>query len=921
MKKIIILLFAIIPIILVANDEILFRVQAEPAAMIVLDRSGSMSGSRITQSLNVLENLLDADGDGVVEDEDRAILGVDVGQMFYYGTPSGNCAAAPYMYLPGENVGSLTADPFGTPYSTIWSHLNYTSTSGYTPNGPVIYHASKWVDEYDSTHPDLWCRSYYVILVTDGQSNKYGSDATYTTLPSQNTWQGSWSLSREAGISYHDKDIAVFTVGFGTGITTGGRNELNWAAYWGGTDNPDVSNYSDMDYNPPHTHVHNPWTWPMPIPSNWGNTNGWYTPPSTTTSGYAAYPPYFHECTGYAFIANDAAELAEALQSIFQSIVNSNFSFSPASVPVVRTSMSDTSIIIATFRPSSGGFWDGQLSSYVFHGDTLIGDTMWSAGDSLFMTNQGTRKIYFSNSSTRTVFNTTNVLPSYLGGTITNAQKDVIVNRVRAGYSSVNHGWKLGDIFHSAPLMVGSPSPFYNGDVSYSTFRQNHAYRDQRKRVFVGTNTGSLHCFNGATGHEIWAWVPEFALGRLKTWALDQNHTYILDGPVTAADLWADLDTNGVIDASDWRTFLFIGQREGGNNYLVLDITEAPEDPDTSDYPKFVAEFNSAPLEGGAIVRTFANTWSQPTAGQFFVDPDGSAVDTAQCVWGFIMGGGYVGDGSGGSVADTGNFISIFPVYKNVHSTYAWNSPESYGIASAVSLTDMNINGFVDQIIVPDLGGNLLLMENVEDTVDPSGWIFKNVFKPETDAPADADLMAFYSVSVVLDWSGNVWYCYGTGNRDNPMDSTKTGYFFIFKDPPVVGLPKCLSDMDSLTTTAGVPGNNGWFYRHENAGEKVTSIPLIYKNYIYWTTFTPDINNTGPCDVGAGYARMYVMSIQGGNISDIVDFGHIGIPSSPQVTVGPDGPVVVVMTSSGPVIREIYGPGFKKKYVYWNEIY
>lgn len=139
--------------------------------------------------------------------------------------------------------------------------------------------------------------------------------------------------------------------------------------------------------------------------------------------------------------------------------------------------------------------------------------------------------------------------------------------------------------------------------------------------------------------------------------------------------------------------------------------------------------------------------------------------------------------------------------------------------------------------------------------------------------------------------------------------------------PPTAGLPADISDMAALTGTASAPGDNGFYYRHTHPGEKVTSLPLIYSNNVYWTTFAPDTAEAGPCDIGAGYARMYVASLLEGRLVETIDLGHIGIPSSPQVTVGPDGPVVIVMTSSGPIIRTITGPGFKKKYVYWNEVY
>ncbi len=913
-----ILLLFFLPVLLAANDEVLFRVAAEPAAMLFLDRSGSMAGTRMQQALLVIKNLLDADGNGIVEDSDRDILGVDLATGFFYNTPSGTFNPDPYIYLPGEATGSLRADTFGTGYSTIWTNTNHTTTGGWTPNGPSIHFASEWIHHYDTTHPDLDCRSYYLIFITDGESNGYGTSATYSQIYESDDWRGSWCLVREAAISYRERGIPPFMVGFGTGITQKGRNELNWAAYWGGTDNPEKYNYSDMQYNPPHTHVHEPWTWPQPIPSGWGSTTGWYNPRSAHGTSYQALPPSFHYCDGYAYIAQTAEELSQSLQNIFQSILENNFSFSPASVPVVRTMISDTAIVYATFRPQSGGFWDGQLRAIVFTGDTVLGPQIWTAGESLQQTPSGVRKIFYTNQlGVKSPFTFLNVLPSELG-VFSGWEKDLIVQRTREGYSAASPGWKLGDIFHSAPLMIGAPSPFYTGDPSYVNFRKNNAYRDNRKRVYVGTNIGVLHCFDASTGKEVWAWVPKFALSKMKIWALDNQHTYILDGPVTAADLWADVDMNGQKDADDWRTILIVGQREGGSNYLILDITYVPTNPDSSEYPKLLAEISGTLI--GGLYKRFADTWSQPTAGQFRMDTDPVDPDSAVPVWGFFIGGGYAPDFAGGFLPDTGDFFAFWGLKDNTAWAKGWENPNNNGIAASLAMTDMNINGFVDYVIAPDLAGNLLVMDTETDT-NPSNWTLRTAFMASTGAPADADMACFFPVAVAQDFSGQYWYCWGSGNRDNPMDTTKYGYFFMLLSPPSAGAPATMADMVLLTDVAASPGDNGFYYKHTHPGEKVTSLPLIYSNYVYWTTFAPDTAEAGPCDIGAGYARMYVASLLEGRMIDQIDLGHIGIPSSPQVTVGPDGPVVIVMTSSGPIVREIAGPGFKKKYVYWNEVY
>src|SRR5690606_3809920 len=57
--------------------------------------------------------------------------------------------------------------------------------------------------------------------------------------------------------------------------------------------------------------------------------------------------------------------------------------------------------------------------------------------------------------------------------------------------------WRLGDIVHSTPAIVGRPADGYDaryGDDSYNEFREK--YRNRRNMVYVGANDGMLHAFN-----------------------------------------------------------------------------------------------------------------------------------------------------------------------------------------------------------------------------------------------------------------------------------------------------------------------------------------------------------------------------------------------------------------------------------------
>ena len=62
--------------------------------------------------------------------------------------------------------------------------------------------------------------------------------------------------------------------------------------------------------------------------------------------------------------------------------------------------------------------------------------------------------------------------------------------------------WKLGDLIHSAPQVVASPSDRYDarfGDRSYQAFLAT--YFNRRQVIYAGANDGMLHAFNGGYYH------------------------------------------------------------------------------------------------------------------------------------------------------------------------------------------------------------------------------------------------------------------------------------------------------------------------------------------------------------------------------------------------------------------------------------
>lgn len=187
----------------------------------------------------------------------------------------------------------------------------------------------------------------------------------------------------------------------------------------------------------------------------------------------------------------------------------------------------------------------------------------------------------------------------------------------------------IGDIINSTPVVVGYP-PFSYGFDEYRDFKYG-TKRDTM--IYIGANDGSVHAFDLSTGVEQWAFVP-----KSMHWKLDAAgtnplydrcsseycHQYYMDGSPIVGDVYAKFD--GII--KEWRTVLVIGEREGGEAYVALDVTSG-KGFDDLDPTKFLWEFTDDQL---------GQTWSDSTIDRVEIDAVDPATETA---WGVFFGSGY----------------------------------------------------------------------------------------------------------------------------------------------------------------------------------------------------------------------------------------------------------------------------------------
>jgi Tfp pilus tip-associated adhesin PilY1 len=199
--------------------------------------------------------------------------------------------------------------------------------------------------------------------------------------------------------------------------------------------------------------------------------------------------------------------------------------------------------------------------------------------------------------------------------------RDAVMTTTQADQRYI--GLKLGDIFHSAPVLVGRPNEFayFSANVNnYKAFLST--YRQRRRVLFAGANDGLLHafdagvfdrnpsacqkqsdgsdghCYDLGTGAELFAYAPRAVMQIYKplkdaVGAQSKHDEWTVDGSPTVADVFLDASSSGTPNPSHraWHTVLVGSTREGSpfegtsgarpfdtrGSYFALDVTQPDE--------------------------------------------------------------------------------------------------------------------------------------------------------------------------------------------------------------------------------------------------------------------------------------------------------------------------------------------------------
>jgi type IV pilus assembly protein PilY1 len=923
-------------------------------------------------------------------------------------TPLGEALFQIYTYF----MSRLSADmPVGQDGLTKFPKYSYkpstgefTSQAGQIPPDPV----------------EGVCQKHFVVLVTDGAPDHDTFDADPT-----DTAQGFGSFGALIGDYYADGETEV----------PGDAVETAWYL-------DDIAKYMhEKDFRPDHDEDQTLDVYTIGLATD------------STTDTYLQRVADVSD--GLFFRAKDGDGLSLALVNALNDILKKSQSFTAATVPSSRTADGGDFYTSFFQPSGKRAFWDGHLRSWHITAKGDIEDSLGNcalvdpdagecnsgpfsatavpfgdAGSKVPL--PAARKLYVSELvagvPTRTSFDATltaadltiapytspgappdptpnNPVYLFVGSTAEDEEElaDEVVAYTRGcqyGTGAVTGGvavpcvvrpWRLGDIFHSNPVVVREP----NGpskDPSYAIFKTNYTGRD--RMIYAGANDGFLHAFhagqwdgvtktyNGGTGVEKFGFMPWQARKSIKNQAVDSPaaRTYYVDGSPQQADVWEHpTPTATTKNASEWKTMLVGGLRQGGNQYYALDVT----DPSSVGYPGYLWEFPREDdpndvKDPDSFLPYLGETWANPIITKIRVKlgaDDNGGVGYER--WVAVVTGGYSPNG------DPNDKLNYDPIATNGRSIYVLDLKTGevlaekkfdskavdeqvnmvYAIPATPAVFDSDSDGFADLIYVGDLGGNIwkwVIKDIGEDRVnDMSGlrtqpnWPFRRVFNtPRTKLTGGQfQYKSFFTQVAGILSGGDVWLLVGSGERANlafpgdasTLDENNRLYVVVDKDrfeqqSPALAMVT-QADLDDLSATAACSSITGPGYSFMVAdGEKFVTRSNIFAGLAIAATFTPLSNAANVCGA-KGDGILYIFDLLcgkgwfddgSGNPTRGLDIG-LGFPTDPQVSTGvggADNRIYIEKSSSsdeggGSELFSLGAPDLGKEnagLVYWREL-
>lgn len=657
--------------------------------------------------------------------------------------------------------------------------------------------------------------------------------------------------------------------------------------------------------------------------------------------------------------ANTSAELSEKLNSTISKIreVNDTFSSPTVASNNVDQTRSREAIYFTMFYPETGARWGGNLKKLAMSGSTIvdsdgneaIGDdglikedarTFWlptnksadgnlvaQGGVNSFLSTldgQG-RKLYIDSGGKIVDFTfdkvkeILNIVSDTVDGLIPGSDVSISLNDINwargidvddedSDGSYVDQRSDIfGDPLHSKPVSID----YGDGDI----------------RILVGTNAGFLHMFNdkGDSVEEEWAFTPAELLKNIPALRSNQANSkvYGMDGPISVYFNNQSLNSkglnDGVVDASQGdEVWAFAGMRRGGNNYYALDIS-------TPDKPK---QLWNKPIVGGSEdFKYLAQTWSKPQIAYIKAFGDEPLL---------VFGAGYDTNKDEAIRSEDETGLGIYIVKARTGEKVWALTPEDnnfqgkHSIAADIATLDSDYDGYIDRLYATDTGGNVWRVDMPGSDKDDISY-FK--LAELGSSLASQDRRFFYKplvartmfskaskttnengveITTRLDTPYDA-IVIGSGNRSNPLATNEQDHLYMIRDEhtvtqtfssedkPTAIVPSDLMLMnddpfgnaldnvdDFVELEVDLAGFKGWRYELSN-GEKSLAAATVVGGVAYFTSFTPALeSNKNQCSLTGGGGAMYAFHLHyGTKVYDQLKFTtSYDVPDTAQLYFG-----------------------------------
>ncbi|MES2207681.1 MAG: PilC/PilY family type IV pilus protein [Pseudomonadota bacterium] len=437
----------------------------------------------------------------------------------------------------------------------------------------------------------------------------------------------------------------------------------------------------------------------------------------------------------------------------------------------------------------------------------------------------------------------------------------------------------LGDIIDSSPVYVKTPTSGYSasdfpaGTPRYATFASTVASR--RAMIYVGANDGMLHAFDADTLKEVFAYIPNAVLSKLKDFS---SSSYSHDFFVNETPLVADTLVSG-----NWMTQLIGFPGAGGKGLFALDITS----PDI-----YRSNVNLSQAEANAknIVLWELNGDTDKdigyilNRGQVNQQRGGLSQQIGRLAnrrWAVLTGNGY------NSVNNsTGLLISYLDANNGIPSYKKIMIPGETGGLSTPTAIDIDSDGVIDYAYAGDLKGNVWRFDlhGAEAT-----WSAFKLFVPNSSSPAspittapaisfhcsNAGLMIAVGTGKYLE-SGDNNPGYSDNHPDfmmgiwDKLDTTSVTLSRLQKQEyyasgdvtnPTSGVPSLAQSL-ILTTdnTVNWSTQRGWYlplFNNPPRPARILVPPYIRNGLVYFNTTTPDFST---CNNGKLWATTQALN-------------------------------------------------------------